>query len=61
MNMPVLCNTVSPYLEMVAYETLWPFVSSQKQLSEVFASERELPTQILKRQEYIFQSEAWEF
>jgi DNA processing protein len=45
-----LKNTISPYEEMIAYETLWNKQNqSLKTLSELFKHDRALPSQILQR------------
>lgn len=46
----ILNNTISPFEEMVAYETLWSQRNqSLKKLSNIFKSSRALPSQILER------------
>ena len=49
-KMNILENTISPYEEMIAYETLWSQRDqSLKTLADLFKHERALPSQILKR------------
>lgn len=48
----MLRNTISPYDEMVAYETLWGMHSeSLKSIAELFQSNPALPSELLRRHE----------
>lgn len=59
MSYPAISLGISPYEEMVAYETLWGMQKSLsfKRLAELFQNEDILPSQMLQREGDLFISE----